>query len=108
MGNTCKPMALSFQCMTKFTTKKNNNNKLNIKEKKEKSFCNWLLDTDKNHIYDNFVCSLKLASIIIQHQTPALACLSFQWIQRTLVNILTCLLTIDMLVVRKDYLSPPP
>ena len=27
MGNTCKPMAVSFQCMTKSTT---------IKEKKEK------------------------------------------------------------------------
>ena len=26
MGNTCKPMAVSFQCMTKFTTNKNNNN----------------------------------------------------------------------------------
>ena len=22
MGNTCKPMAVSFQCITKFTTKK--------------------------------------------------------------------------------------
>ena len=22
MGNSCKPMAVSFQCMTKFTTKK--------------------------------------------------------------------------------------
>ena len=22
MGNTCKPMAISFQCMTKFTTNK--------------------------------------------------------------------------------------
>lgn len=51
--------------------------------------------------------SLKLASIIIQHQTSPLVCLSFQWIQRTLVSILACLLTIDMLVVRKDYLSPP-
>ena len=29
MGNTCKPMALSFQCMTKSTTNKNNNNKKN-------------------------------------------------------------------------------
>ena len=29
MGNTCKPMAVSFQCMTKFTTKK--------KKKKEHS-----------------------------------------------------------------------
>ena len=28
MGNTCKPMAVSFQCMTKFTTNK--------KEKKRK------------------------------------------------------------------------
>ena len=34
MGNTCKPMAVSFQCMTKSTTIKNNNN--NKKEKKEK------------------------------------------------------------------------
>ena len=25
MGNTCKPMAVSFQCMTKFTTKKKKN-----------------------------------------------------------------------------------
>ena len=24
MGNTCKPMAVLFQCMTKFTTKKKN------------------------------------------------------------------------------------
>ena len=29
MGNTCKPMAVSFQCMTKFTT-----NKKKEKEKK--------------------------------------------------------------------------
>ena len=30
MGNTCKPMAVSFQCMTKFTT-----NKKKKKKKKE-------------------------------------------------------------------------
>ena len=30
MGNTCKPMAVSFQCMTKFTTNK--------KKSKKKSF----------------------------------------------------------------------
>ena len=30
MGNTCKPMAVSFQCMTKFTT-----NKKKLKKKKE-------------------------------------------------------------------------
>ena len=28
MGNTCKPMAVSFQCMTKFTTKKNDKKKI--------------------------------------------------------------------------------
>ena len=33
MGNTCKPMAVSFQCMTKFTT----NKKIIIKLKKKKS-----------------------------------------------------------------------
>ena len=33
MGNTCKPMAVSFQCMTKFTTKKI---KKRIKKKKFK------------------------------------------------------------------------
>ena len=36
MGNTCKPMAVSFQCMTKFTTKKK---KKKLKgEKKKKDF----------------------------------------------------------------------
>ena len=34
MGNTCKPMAVSFQCMTKSTTIKNNNN--NFLKKKSK------------------------------------------------------------------------
>ena len=33
MGNTCKPMAVSFQCMTKFTTKKR---KKSMNEKKKK------------------------------------------------------------------------
>ena len=32
MGNTCKPMAVSFQCMTKFTT----NKKINKYETKKK------------------------------------------------------------------------
>ena len=30
MGNTCKPMAVSFQCMTKFTTKKKKKKKKNL------------------------------------------------------------------------------
>ena len=33
MGNTCKPMAVSFQCMTKFTTnKKKKEKKINVLE----------------------------------------------------------------------------
>ena len=32
MGNTCKPMAVLFQCMTKFTT----NKKKKIKKKRKK------------------------------------------------------------------------
>ena len=38
MGNTCKPMAVSFQCMTKFTTnkKKKKEKKGKKKEKKRK------------------------------------------------------------------------
>ena len=32
MGNTCKPMAVSFQCITKSTTNKKNNLKKKIKE----------------------------------------------------------------------------
>ena len=34
MGNTCKPMAVSFQCMTKFTTNKKKKRKSLIKTKK--------------------------------------------------------------------------
>ena len=33
MGNTCKPMAVSFQCMTKFTTNKKNKIKMSHIEK---------------------------------------------------------------------------
>ena len=31
MGNTCKPMAVSFQCMTKFTTNKKKKERKKIK-----------------------------------------------------------------------------
>ena len=38
MGNTCRPMPVSFQCMTKFTTnkKKKIKKKKNSKKKKKK------------------------------------------------------------------------
>ena len=35
MGNTCKPMAVSFQCMTKFTTNKKKKKKRKRKRKKK-------------------------------------------------------------------------
>ena len=43
MGNTCKPMAVSFQCMTKFTT-----NKKKRKKKKE------LFIIVKNHVANSY------------------------------------------------------
>ena len=49
MGNTCKPMAVSFQCMTKSTTNKNNNNKKikrrKLKKKKRKKQHQGILPT---------------------------------------------------------------
>ena len=40
MGNTCKPKAVSFQCMTKSTTIKKNNN---LKKKIKKNKASWLI-----------------------------------------------------------------
>ena len=40
MGNTCKPMAVSFQCMTKSTTNKKKKEKKKINEVKN----NWFFD----------------------------------------------------------------
>ena len=39
MGNTCKPMAVSFQCMTKPTTKKKKKKYRKKKKKKDKNHC---------------------------------------------------------------------
>ena len=51
MGNTCKPMAVSFQCMTKFTR-----NKKKIKKKMKKTlFSNFKTD----FILTSFLWSLK-------------------------------------------------
>ena len=41
MGNTCKPMAVSFQCMTKFTT-----NKKKIKKRNNASKFIYKTETD--------------------------------------------------------------
>ena len=37
MGNTCKPMAVSFQCMTKSTTNKKKKKKKDIHERNVKN-----------------------------------------------------------------------
>ena len=43
MGNTCKPMAVSFQCMTKFTTNKKRKKKTYAPlKKKKKRTVNWM------------------------------------------------------------------
>ena len=39
MGNTCKPMAVSFQCMTKFTTNKKKIKKIKKKKDMHSFFC---------------------------------------------------------------------
>ena len=51
MGNTYKPMAVSFQCMTKSTTKNNNNNKSQKKKKAKEGTCfrDRVIDRDKCH-----------------------------------------------------------
>ena len=41
MGNTCKPMAVSFQCMTKFTTNKKNKKKIQTEVQKKKKKTMW-------------------------------------------------------------------
>ena len=50
MGNTCKPMAVSFQCMKKFTT---NKKKIQKKKKKKSVLYIFMLGNVKFHL--NFV-----------------------------------------------------
>ena len=45
MGNTCKPMAVSFQCMTKSTTQKKKNPIFNHKKEADSDVENKLVDT---------------------------------------------------------------
>ena len=46
MGNTCKPMAVLFQCMTKFTT-----NKKKKKKKRSSLACNYVQTKWNNSYY---------------------------------------------------------
>ena len=42
MGNTCKPMAVLFQCMTKFTTNKKKKKKIEGRRRREGWRMRWL------------------------------------------------------------------
>ena len=51
MGNTCKPIAVSFQCMTKFTTKKKKTlqlHKINAREGVNKRELSCIIGVDVN------------------------------------------------------------
>ena len=47
MGNTCKPMAVSFKCMTKFTK----NKKKKQSKKKKKEGCQWRMEVRDADIF---------------------------------------------------------
>ena len=49
MGNTCKPMAVSFQCMTKSTTNKKKNKK--NKNKKKRNVCGEIFANSSNQLH---------------------------------------------------------
>ena len=55
MGNTCKPMAVSFQCMTKSTTKKKKKN--NHMSKCPFAICNIINTGKMNYILFNKIFS---------------------------------------------------
>ena len=68
MGNTCKPMAVSFQCMTKSTTNKKNKNKkkLYLKgcQKKKKRICLPMQETQvQSLIQDDPTCCRATKSV---------------------------------------------
>ena len=52
MGNTCKPMDVSFQCMTKFTTnKKKKENNFNDYQRGREGGINWEIGIDRQTLY---------------------------------------------------------
>ena len=59
MGNTCKPMAVSFQCMTKSTTNKKKKNK-----KKTKTLIAFLFFLLLNLEKDSFLVTIAKAGDI--------------------------------------------
>ena len=64
MGNTCKPMAVSFQCMTKSTTKKKKKKRCNGKHLLNRWSIKHPLDKyDKYSIYLLFTFALPSSHI---------------------------------------------
>ena len=61
MGNTCKPMADSFQCMTKFTTNKKKKNKKDLRS--SAFFCSLVF----YHILSAVSLSLPYSPILNAH-----------------------------------------
>ena len=51
MGNTCKPLAVSFQCMTKSTTNKKKINKKKKKKRKQKTDGRIVPDLEQRKLY---------------------------------------------------------
>ena len=66
MGNTCKPMAVSFQCMTKSTTNKK-------KKMKKKRTLNWELRPRSPVCATDSLCDVR------QMMTPSLKLFSHLW-----------------------------
>ena len=63
MGSTCKPMAVSFQCMTKFTT-----NKKKREKKKEIKICIEMNENENTtqSLWDSVKAVLRVRFIAIQ------------------------------------------
>ena len=71
MGNTCKPMAVSFQCMTKFTTNKKKKRK---KKKKKKEYWSGLPYSPPGvfpnfHEWNPYLLHLQYRGILYQQAT---------------------------------------
>ena len=56
MGNTCKPMAVSFQCMTKFTTNKK-------KKRKWKKKNHMIISIDAEKAFDKIPHSFMIKTL---------------------------------------------
>ena len=70
MGNTCKPMAVSFQCMTKFTTNKKKKKELKVEGNTNVESRKVVINTNYDH-----VTSLKKSRTVSVMNISILLCL---------------------------------